>query len=255
MIRRFNYTGRKSIKRENAQIRLVQGGREASYFDADLRLESYSLPSSAEVLIEAYRQTVLMRFPWGTVGTLRPSVNRELTDFAAPEEALFRVRVVEADPRTGRLLAEADKIRPRDRETDEVRREPLLPVVPQDLRDEVWRIDFDDRPRLIINSNVVDWRSVAHSPEFRTLVYPAVLRTILTRILMIEKTIDTDDPSDWRCLWLKFAQQLPGAPERPADMEDQEETADWIESIVLAFARRERLLDRFLKATEGETSA
>ena len=40
MIRRFNFTGRKSITREHAQIRLVKSG-ESSLVEADLRLKSY----------------------------------------------------------------------------------------------------------------------------------------------------------------------------------------------------------------------
>jgi len=58
-------------------------------------------------------------------------------------------------------LAAADRI-PLGKPEDEADKETLLPVVPVELGDEVWRVDLDDEPRLLVNKSAsADWRQMA----------------------------------------------------------------------------------------------
>ena len=79
---------------------------------------------------------------------------------------------------------------------------------------------------------------------FQSLVYPAALREILNRIVRIEEHTDTEDPDDWRSRWLRFAADLPGVGEAPAQ-EDLDRWDDWIEIAVAAFARRFQTMQQF----------
>ena len=74
--RRFNYTERKKILREDASV-ILRSEDAGVAFDAHLRLAAYQLPQDAKVLVEAYKAPVLMRFDMGTVALpKRPEIGR-----------------------------------------------------------------------------------------------------------------------------------------------------------------------------------
>lgn len=246
--RRLNYTGRLRIARTDVRIVGSERPGEPPSFDAAIRLQTYGLPAEARVCVEAYRQTRWMRFDFGTVGGVIPPLNRVLTEFDSLEQVLFRVKVTGVGgERPGVLLAEADQIPIRRPEDSDEERIPLFPVAPADLGHEVYRVDFSDgQPRLLVNRAVGDWRQVAQSPPFRSLVYSSALRQILTRILCIEGVgdIDPDADADWQGRWLQFATALPGVGSAP-DADDQDACDDWIDSAVAAFAQRFQMIDHF----------
>ncbi len=242
-VRRLNYTGRRRIRQVDARITLEEG--DEPRFSADLQLAEYSFEDSARVFVEAYRQTTWMRFDFGTVGELRVPPDCRLSEFDTSDAVLFRVRVTSDADRHGVLLAEADRIRPRRPDTEEDNRVPLLPVKPDgDLGDEVFRVDFSDRPLLLVNSRLGDFRAVARNPVFASLTYPAAMREILTRIIRMDQHLDTEDAVDWRSRWLRFATMLPGVSELPPHHDD-ESVDDWIQEAVGAFCRQFHMMARF----------
>src|SRR6266571_2707793 len=105
MIRRINYTGRRRINREDVKIVIYDGNGGPAKFDARLELSSYSLPPDAIVFVEAYRQTFLMRFNFGSISRIELPSDRFLTEFESPEGILFRVKVTSKSPEQGKLLA------------------------------------------------------------------------------------------------------------------------------------------------------
>ncbi len=252
MIRRLNYTGRLRILREDARFMVTEQPDRSPSFRAALDLTGYGLPDDARVYVEAYRQTVWMRFSLGTVGTLVQPDDTDLAEFDSPEGILFRVRVTSVDGTSGKLLAEVDGIRSRRRDDVETDVEPLLPVRPDELGTQVWVLDAEDRPHLVINKEVGDWKTLALSPGFASLVYPAVLREILDIILIKEKSFDIDDQHDWRHRWLRFATLIPGVPEVPDPKAERHKVEEWISDAVMAFCRSQKILDRFLTFWRAE---
>jgi hypothetical protein len=240
-IRTLNYTNRRRIIREDARI-TIREEKGAFVFDAGLSLADYGLPGVARIFIEAYRQTQYMRFDFGQVGAMRIPEDRFLSDFDSVEGVLFRVKVVtSADPR-GLLLAEADQIRPRKLTDEDENRIPLLPVTRSDnMGDEIWRLEFDDQQTLLkVNAELGDWQALARAPVFIALVYPAVFRAVLWRILGQENHRDTEDTDDWRSRWLRFAVGLPGVGDPPVQ-DDEAKLDDWIDGAASAFARRHNI--------------
>ena len=150
------------------------------------------------------------------------------------------------------LLAAADRI-PLGKPEDETGKETLLSVVPFELGDEIWRVDLDDELRLLVNkSATADWRhmalSPALSPVFMSLVYPSALRQILTAVLASGHR-DTEDDTDWRSKWLRFATLLPGVDSELPPKEDGEDAAlRWTDDAVAAFAGKLGLKERFSTA-------
>lgn len=201
----INDRKRLRIQRKDVRITLrEENGKFA--FDADLSaLADYELPPDSFVFVEAYRQANWMRFDFGQVGAITPAKKRDLSQFESPDGLLFRVKVTpNGDIHT--MLAEADRIPLARPEQNEGERTPLLPVKPQKLGDEIYRLDFsDDRPLLLINSDAGNYADIGRSPAFMSLVYPGVFREILNRVLLIEKHDDDANSEEWKSQWIKFA--------------------------------------------------
>jgi len=245
VIRRYNYTGRKAVSRADAQVFITE---EPLRFDAQLNLDGYKLPPDAKVFVEAYRQTNWMRFDFGMVSAVKPPGDCRLLNFDTREGVLFRLKVSATALPEGRLLAEADQISPVDRaEAGNEKRDPLLPIKPEDLAEEVFRVDFEesDRPILKVNKTFGDWRALVRHPAFVCFALPQALREILSRILWIEKHYETDDDANWRDRWLRFASSLPGSSQPPEGEDEQDRFDDWVNDAVAAFARMRGLKNRF----------
>jgi hypothetical protein len=255
MIRRFNYTGRKKILREHAQVSLT-GSKPIWGFDIDLgQIGTYELPSNARIYLEAYEQASYMRFDFGTIAGIAPppKEGRLLSEFEGSDGVRFRIKVV--DPLDAKLLAEADGILPLAPEEAELNRLPLLPVRYHDLGQELWRIGFEEgtenRPALLINDFIEDRTAFVRHPAFTSLVWPTILREILVRILVIDNYRELDDLDDWRCLWLQFAHIFVPGRALPVD---REEAFDWIADAVTAFSGKNSLLAKYKEHEEEEAN-
>src|SRR5690606_21482927 len=162
------------------------------------------------------------------------------------EGVKFRVKIVEPssddhDARPARILSQADRIRPRA--SDHRRARSLLPLDAGDFRDEVWRLEIDETggPLLKISRHLApNYRDLAESREFATLALPAILRAILTRIIVIDQQVVNEDSSDWRWLWIRLATSLPGVS-TPPPADGRPEQEEWIENAVAAFCRRKEM--------------
>ncbi len=255
-VRRVNSTGRVRIPRDAARIRLHREPDGALIFDCSLELDGYDLPDDAGMVLEAYRQTSLMRFDLGTVGapSALPRDARRLSEFSGPEGLRFRIKVVARNGQAGMLVGECDRLSAADAEPSDEKRLPLLPPEPGALGQEVWRVDVSGAagPRLIVNEGLRDWKNTVASPAFRSLVYPAAMRQVLIHVTNESRTRDIDDESDWRCLWLQFACGLPGVGSMPDAEDDDDAWEIWVDSAVEAFARLHRFLDRLDEAGGGD---
>ena len=249
MIRRLNYTGRVKIRRADIQLKLNEGDGPLS-FNAILDLDSYEFDSDALVFVEVYRQTTWMRFPFGTVSELKPPTNCLLTEFDSPEAIHFRVKVTQAHD-THTLLGEADAIPLGDVQQQAAERDSLISTKPENLGDELWRLDFEHGPLLLVSNQVGNWQKLAQSAEFAALVYPAMLREILTRILIQEEHRDTEDVDSWMSRWLRFATELPGVDDL-LPPKDKLAAEDWIQDVVSAFGKQLKLREKFLVVWEDD---
>lgn len=242
MKRTFNYTGRRSILRKDISV-LVRSSGSVWTFDADLRLAHYKFPHNAEVWVEAHRQNLWMQWAWGTFSAMRVPSNRQLTEFDVPDGVIFRVRVVLPPGQESRkLVGEVDGIQPVKAGEADDRRRPLIVPVPDALDQELWKLDLtQEPPQLLVNRDAKpSWKELARSPYFIALVYPEVLRRILTKVLIEDDWSDDDEGTDWESDWIHFARNLGGLPAVPTSGLEQERAA-WIEEATAAFARRMQL--------------
>ncbi|MBV6397607.1 MAG: hypothetical protein HFACDABA_03221 [Anaerolineales bacterium] len=245
MIRKFNYTDRVRIRREDISINLVVNNNQ-NWFDADLsRLANYEFPNESLIFLEAYRQTNWMRFDFGSVGKLTPPKNLHLRLFDSPQGIKFRVKVT-ASGEIHKLLAEANSIPLITPDNENSQDSPLLDVEPTDeLGDEIYKVGFpeDGKPVLYINSELGNYKIIGRSPAFLSLALPAAVREILFRITIIQNWTDDTDMDDWRSRWIKFANSLPGNDDVPNT--NDEDRLDWIQDTVALFAKKQKLKAQF----------
>ncbi len=247
-IRHINFTGRIRLRSEDIDIKLHDDVTPPECEVSRLDLEQYDFPDDAQVYVESYRQTSHMRFSCGTVGNLEVPDKLVLREFDSPDAIKFRVKVTSAsDPTKGQLLAELGSISDR-------RLESILTIQPDmNLDQEVFRVDFTDEPILLINGKIDRWKEIATESAFASLVYPSALRTILTRILSIEKHEDTEDSDDWRSQWLRFAKNNLNASDPLPEADDSAAIDDWINEVVETFCRENKFYDSYaLSIDDGD---
>jgi len=233
MQRRLNSTDRRRIPKDRIEI-IFEPSLEADAAPcarASINLDGIDLPADARVSLEAYFRSSAMRFPCGTVGTLQIPSRIELSDIDRGGAIQFRLLIIAADG-SGRIVAAADGIRPAGQ--SELERQALLPVTETDLREEIWKVDVDERvgPRLLLNSRIPGLAAKLRSePLYQGLILPHALRAVLRGLPPAGQ--DGDDVS-WGEDWRRFLKQL-GMPDEP-DLLDDEARDEWIEDAVENFS-------------------
>lgn len=252
----FNYTGRQTIHRNHVGIQTRKEKEEVVFDVRFLELDHYELPDESEIYLEAQRKAKLMRFSLGTVGNknLHPEDNR-LSEFEDPDEPLFRIKIVDSQ-KSALLLARADRITPRNMDlTEEGEGESMLPVISQDIGEEVWKVEVDERP-LLVFSNRYRKEELSSDALFRAIVMPQVFRHILSVAFLIDYDgYDPDAPDDtWQYQWINMAVYLTGST--PPDPKDDGEAAvlEWVDSAVLHFAKENAFNTVFDNLWKGSAS-
>jgi hypothetical protein len=256
MIRKFNYTGRKKIDRDNISIRLVRDTTPHPYFDLKISLNPEDFPDDAELIVEAYDRSSFMRFKCGSLKSPVFPEDRHLTEIHSTNAILFRVKVVDPTTQHGKILAAADRLTSVGESQEDARRISLLPVSYADLGKEVWKLDFwNTGPVLILNKRIESVsvsEIVKTSDLFFSLVYPSVLREILVHILVIDDTFEEEDPELWQNLWIRFVESLPDVPKITGTSEFENSSSDpafflnWIDNDVIpAFCRKYMIKEKF----------
>lgn len=257
MIRRLNYTGRKRITRDRVSITLTKR-EDGLWFDANTDLRKMELTDTAMVVLEAYHIGDVRRFDLGTAARGTVSGTGSLKEFSDYQSIGFRLLVMDTSRVHGRILAIADRLKPNagDKGPPYEGQNPLLPVdFVADMK-EMWRINFDDpgRPVLEVNKTIPRIREMILDAEIRLAILPAVFREILNQMLIIdhytpEDESDEEESDDWSDWWA-FTTSIQGYDDAMSDSNPRTWTDDdrtsIVEAIVENFCDQERFLRSFL---------
>ena len=248
MRRTINYTGRTKLPQNLIDIVIMEKSNEVQEFNIDIDLDEIDLPEHAQVFVEAYYRSSVMRFELGTVGDLHTPFMSKLDDIQS-EIVYFRIKVVDQTEEYGRLISIADSISP----GTDIERASLLPVNYRDLGNRIWRLELlSPNPVLEVNdqikTDIAIGEIIRKDPSFLALVLPQVLREILTNILLIQEYLDLEEDT-WQSQWLRFASlfpseqsfnNLPGDPRR-----NESDYVNWIDDIVDSFCKYHDLKSKF----------
>lgn len=236
-MKRFNYTGRKKILREDVKIRLHGTFDEKPKVDVAIELTDYEFPAGGDVFLEPQRKTRFMRIPLGKVSNNLRKNSIQLEEFDDAEDLSFRVKVV--DQEEGLLFGIAENIKPYDKSNQQDDNQlSILPVSSVDLSAAgvLWRVEYGEQKVILqIERELGTREQVVRSLLFRGFILPAAMRQILIYVTSEPWDPELSDPEELPTCWLLFARQLgAGLPSLNASMAEKEEWADTVARI-LAF--------------------
>jgi len=217
---------------------------------ASFSLAPYDFPATARVVVEAQAGWTVQRFEFGAIGDVRAPRDTRLSEFSSLAGLMFRLKIVGTDDSEGRLLGEADRLRP-SASIAEASQRSFIVVRSEDLGQVVWRVDIDEgQPLLLVNSRLGDHHEFLRRKEVMGLVLPAVLQQVL--VAAIETGQDEDDPSAWETQAIRFGERLTATTVPPS--EDEESIEEWVEAVVAEFSRKHRFLEGVTDWLGGEPS-
>lgn len=253
MKRSFNYTGRKRLETSKFDFRLIEKADGPSDFEFRLNGDDHEISDHAVIWVEAYRGPRAMRFQMGTWKSPLNGQRKSLSFFDPGEPVLFRLKVVDETDQKHPIRAWHDRIRPETYSKDGQKKKSVLPVYPCDLGHIAWRIDWEDpvRPVLQVNSRISEARDITsivkNDPDFAILVFPEVIRQVLTKLLS-ENADEEEDSLENE--WLVFGAKLSGGAFSGAEDDEEENKKlieSWVKSVVQAFGSEMELIARYIK--------
>jgi hypothetical protein len=191
-----------------------------------------------------------MRFECGTVANLKIPPLLHLNEIDSGGSILFRLKVIDADAGTGRILGSADRLRPASSDDHEARRS-IFPISERVLGDEVWRVDVDDAgPVLLLNSRIPGFKHrILENPLMLGAIIPAAFRIVLER-LAADPTPDDNDDNDWRALWLRYLKEKFAIDEELSAL-NSDERREWIEATVRTFCQTHEFVQNIRAMSEA----
>jgi len=259
--RRFNYTGRKKIRKSDVDITLVEQPGMPPRFETSLRLSGLGLPGNAPVFIEAYQSEIVERFDWGTLENQRTPGDTTLWSLDDTRPIRFRVKVADPADDNGRLLAAAFGITPRGDEPGDEGREALIKINTKNLGEVPYKIEFPDGRmiQLTVNSRIPYAKDrIMQDPVFQNLLFPAIIREALYRILLYsdgfpegESGDEKGDDESWQIRWLRFGKMLYGDMEYDPPTDDINAIEEFIEKVVETFSKNHRMCERLMESLES----
>jgi len=262
-VRSLNYTGRRRLRQSDVTL-IINSGDNGVTCKASVDLTHLAgrteLPPAARIVLEAANgnSVKFARLDLGTVAQPNYTETHLLPEFGGDEAIVFRVKVVHE---SGVLAALAKGLKPTSDQESQQR--ALLPVSIEPLDGLVYRVDFPDgeMPTLILNKALdisLDQgiKSFAISPLFVALVFPSVVREILTRFLCVDGHACDGDDSDLSestepvRKWLEFA-RLHNPEPPPESGSEPSECLAWIETVVASFGRAQNVVQRCEQALSG----
>lgn len=248
--KRINSTGRKRIPRKDIDIHiLTHDDRPHPEISVRFRnLTEGGYPRDARIVLEAIQRSVVMRFNCGTIADqdVPPVIKLDRLD---PEASFsFRLKIVKGDSLSGRILGAASHIRAvsQDDKGDDGTI-TILPIVPRNLIDEVWRVEIDraSGPELVLNERIPGLKErLMKDNILKGMVLPSALLLVLKGIW---KEIADCEQGSWQDNWNIFCESL-GREEFPEESADDEEIESWMNDIVKKFCRKHDFVNMALRS-------
>lgn len=261
--RRINSTGRKRIRHESVDIRMIQSDPgQPLRASAALDLGEHKFPPDALLSIEAYNRYSGMRFDCATIGQPAIPDVLVLSEVDLSGSVLFRVKVIEGQQERGRILGSAERIQPLSENEDKDRRS-LFPVMYRSLGEQIWKVEInpDDRPKLIINREIPGIQHrMKHDVFLHGMLFPAAFRIVMEALAesFQDESDEDDEQPGWQTEWLKFCQENLSVNETPPS-KDADARHQWVEYAVDRFCAAHGFMNVIrkmeIKKLEEETPA
>lgn len=241
MKKRLNFTGRRKLASEHIEIRIEkpQGQRYASFaakFDPAM---TKGLDENARIYVEPYAVSSSMRFDFGTVAAPKTPVDTLLSELDREDSFLFRIKVVDKSGTVGRILADANGIRPKESNDDGIAKKSLFPVHWIDLDERVWRVEYDQSsgPVLQLSTKIPDLPTkIKHDPLIQGCIFPQALREVVR--ILIDPDASFDDDAEWVKNWREFVLNLMGTDISEDPFNDDQDRSNFVDDAMKTYANQ-----------------
>ncbi len=252
--RHINHTGRRKILHSEVEIELVEQNGKPPAFRAAFTLNREHLPDNADLFVEAYHSNTTQRFSFGTVAAPTAPTDTTLSEIDLSGPTLFRVKVVDNSESAGRLVASAERLAPKDDDSEEQRASLMIFKSISEMGNLTWRLSFDEvrKPVLCINNKIPEAKhQLLTNPVFQSLILPSAFREVLMYIHWDqgEEVVD----GSWQEQWINFSNKI-GSVERPSG-NDPDILHSWIDDVVRAFSESHHFCDHLVKRMEESSHA
>lgn len=245
MKRSFNYTDRQTLTSKCAKVHVGDAPTYPVILECDL--SGYVLPADARVYLEAVPtgSPQILRFSFGTVGHMVPPAGITLKELA-DQRVSFTVKIVDESDKIGRLIALGDRIGSRGPgDTDDCGRIPILAVQPWDLGEQIWRLAYGSCVVLQYNRALTSLPILlANDTTFFVLIFPELIRQVLTRVLLVEGHREVTNEATWTDQWLRYAitwhpdQEVPPDTDPGLTPDAFTKLTEWAEQVVQGFCTK-----------------
>ena len=252
-VKTIKFLGRVKIAAKDIHL-TVHRNAEPHVVKVKVDFSHYTLPSGSRVFLDV-KQMDTLRFNLGTIATHTSEATFDITK--VPEEnSTFEIVVV--DEKSARKLADGlARIHNSPADPHGGSSSPLLPVDGSiGLGGVIWRIDYDatgqegatDAPVLRIDMEACQGSPTGFiaKPELSTLILPAAMATILTRIILVDEYAYEPASARWQNGWIRFASKI--MKTTPPSPKDPEEVSLWIDDACAKFASSKDMLKEFIKS-------
>jgi hypothetical protein len=246
-----NPTKIKKIHNNKLNIELNEDFEGEKFFQMDEpKLGYLDLDKDSKIYVYVSAGSSEMRFTLGTLGNPKIPKNRLLVEL--PTELTFWFRLIVVDPIDSRILASAEKVRPKSSHEDT--REPILPVETRDLGNILWKMNIqpDELPVLYLNKefpNITD--RFKTDKVFQILVLPQAVRMCLEHLI----ASDYDkNPDSWQYKWIVFLKELKMHTSLPHIDDDDIVKIKWLDKAINKFSKNVNLFDDAVSLTTNRGS-
>jgi len=244
----LNYTNRKRIEKHEALFSFVENGVEVPEFNVLFKFDPEAYPADASLYVEAHHNETRQRFGFGKISRITPPKNRKLDELDLSGSIHFSVLIVDETGKHGLLLASGTGFKADTDDGEENNRSSILTVrSTSNLGQLPWKIEIvsGELPTLYLNSSIPNAiEKMRIDPVFQSLILPAALKEILTFYLWNEDQ-ESEEAKQWLAFAVTFAEPTP-------ESKDPSEMLEWVEEVVLGFAKRFDLSDRLVNNIREE---
>jgi hypothetical protein len=252
-VKTIKFLGREKIAAKDIHL-AVQRNAEPHVVKVKVDFSDYKLPAGSRVFLDV-KQMDTLRFNLGTVATHTDEATFDITKVP---EGNTTYEIVVVDEKSARKIADGQaRIHNSPTNPHVGSSSPLLPVDGTvGLDGVIWRIDYDatgqegatDAPVLRIDMEACQGAPTGFiaKPELSTLILPAAMATILTKIMLIEEYAYEPTSARWQNGWIRFATGIMRIP--PPSPKDPDDVSLWITDACAKFAKSKEMLTEFIKS-------
>jgi len=248
-ITKQNYTGRRRIKQKQELISVKILSRGPEEAGIEVRWSEEEIIRQSRIDPHTARQLVLDVMFLGTTERFELKVGRSQDQFTIPEcpddaQLDFRLKVVSIAPGSnGLLLAASASIHLEtgngDREAGTVSSGFFNLNKSDGLAGRIWEVNWPEPDNPIVYVDRTYISKFGEKPVFSAHVFPEILRSIMTGILLRMDELDQVSEGSVADDWLKFVEQkleYPLRGEEAPDLDTPTEKLDAVDRVVEIFA-------------------